>query len=448
MIAIAVSRADDASTTIGEQLLAQRDWTECDDDGRSDADGGGTVFRTDGFELREFDDLHLHLEGVADAFECDPDVLVFPSRHAGNTDELLTAHFTGNVGPAEHGGRDRELAAACPNAHREVVAALRRYAPDGYEVGMECTHHGPSRVGAPSMFVEIGSAQPQWTDPDAGAAAARAILDLDGVAARTDRALVGFGGGHYVPRFERVVRETDWAVGHVASDWALEEMGLPDRHRGVVAAAFDASGAEYALIEGDRPDLAAVVSDLGYRVVSETWVRETSGVPLDLVDVVEERLGPVAEGTRFGSHAAVDPGDIAVESLSEELLSVANGVDVDAVRAAVAATTVAYDTTQNGTRATGRVAVPSGDGPDGVIDALLDVLERDYDAVERDGDVAVVHETAFDPSLAADHGVPEGPKFGRLSDGRSVAVDGKTVTPEDVHVERTRHVPISAGSEP
>lgn len=227
MLGIVVSRADSASTHIGEHLLELDDWEHHEDDSRPDAAGGGTVYRTEGACLREFEGLHLNLERPAAAF-ADPTLVVFASRHSGETGQLLTAHHTGNAGPAEFGGSANEFARACPSAHARVIDVLETHAPEGYSVGMECTHHGPSEVGAPSMFVEVGSAEPQWEDPAAARAVAQAILDLCGVAPdrpvedagtgsdseeHTRRQFVGLGGGHYAPRFERVVRETDWAAG-------------------------------------------------------------------------------------------------------------------------------------------------------------------------------------------------------------------------------------------
>jgi D-aminoacyl-tRNA deacylase len=49
----------------------------------------------------------------------------------------------------------------------------------------------------------------------------------------------------------------------------------------------------------------------------------------------------------------------------------------------------------------------------------------------------VLAERTFDPDRARELGVPEGPAFGRLSAGESVEVDGRAVTPEDVHTEET-----------
>ncbi|MFC7132053.1 MULTISPECIES: D-aminoacyl-tRNA deacylase [Salinibaculum] len=454
MLGILVSRADRASTHIGEHLLDLADWEEAEDDSRADAAGGGTVYRTDGAELREFDDLHLHLDRPADAYD-DVDLLVVASKHAGETGRLLTAHHTGNFGPADHGGADFALSRACPNAHARVLDALETHAPERYDVGMECTHHGPTDVGAPSMFVEVGSSEAEWEDPDAARAVARAILDLRGVAPdsppedgadddRHRRHLVGIGGGHYAPRFERVVRETDWAVGHVAADWGIEAMGdldSPDS-RAVLAAAFEQSRAAYALVDGDRPDVAAGVENAGGRVVGETWVRETDGVPLGFVDRAEDAIATVAEGLRFGDPAAGYDGDFSVVDLPRELLDEVSGIDREATRAAVAETALAFDTEHNGTRASGPVALADAADRAAIMAGLLDVLERRYDSVERDGDEVIARTQAFSPEKARTLGIPEGPAFGKLSNGQPVEVDGETIPPGAVSEERERRFPL------
>jgi D-aminoacyl-tRNA deacylase len=453
VIAIVVSRADAASEHVGEQLLSAADWTERRDETRPAADGGGTYYRTEGFELRTFADLHIHLERPDAAFS-DPDLLVVVSRHSGETGPLLTAHFTGNFGEAEFGGADGQFARACPNAAAAVIEALDGHAPPDYAVGTECTHHGPTDVGVPSMFVELGSDEAQWSDPDGARAVARAVLALRGVDADREKQVAGFGGGHYAPRFTRIVRETAWAVGHVAADWGLEAMGDPAANRGVLRRAVEASATDVVLVEGARPDLEATLADLGYRVVTETWLRETSDHPLPVVDAVEERLSTVEDGLRFGAVVPAVDGDagdaVVVADLPTELVDAAHGVDAAATRAAVDGVAVAFETTEGGTRPRGRVALPAADpaaAADALTDALLEVLRASYDEVTRRGEEVVARTEAFDPAAARRLGVPEGPAFGRLAEGRAVEVDGERIDPAAVRTERVDRFPATSTTE-
>ncbi|AEH38570.1 D-aminoacyl-tRNA deacylase [Halopiger xanaduensis] len=440
-LAIVESRADRASVHVCDQLRALADWTEREEDSRPDEAGGGTYYSTEGAELRTFEELHIELERPADAFDCDPDLLVFASRHSGETGPLLTGHFTGNFGPAEYGGEDHAVAEAAPNALARLLEAFDEYAPEGYDVGMECTHHGPTDVGCPSLFAELGSGDEQWDDPAGAEAVARGILDLRDAKPHRERQVVGFGGNHYAPRFERVVRKTPWAVGHIASDWALEELGHPTAHRDVLEAAFEESDAEIALLDGEWPVLEEALEDLGYRIVGETWLREVGNRPLGLVDAIESELGHIENGIRFGDREA---DSFTVVDLPPALVDTAEGIDPDRVRNIVDSHTVAYETENGGTRVGERVAVPDLD-PDArrtIIEEVAAVLEEKYETVRLEEDAIVAEEEGFDPELAHEAGVPEGPKFGALANGEAVTVDGETIKPERVRTERTRRFEI------
>ena len=501
VIGIVVSRADSASTHIGEQLRELREWTPQTDTTRPDGDGGGTYYQTEGFELRTFDEWHIELDDPAAVFSELPAFIAFVSRHSGDSGKLLTAHVTGNFGPATYGGESKTLANPAPGAVSRVVDHLATHAPAGYDVGIECTHHGPTSVSVPSLFVELGSDEPQWTDTTAARAVAKSVLELAGTgpdlhggtpsggtdAGDSPRHVVGFGGGHYAPRFTRIVRETDWAVGHIGAAWALDEMGPPTANTAVLDQAFERSRTELAVIDGDRPALTAVLEDRGYRVVSETWLRAVGERPLSLVDRLEQRIATVADGLRFGSVTPESLDSVTIEPIPEELVSRAYGIDADATNEVVRATTVAFDTEQAGSRATRSAAVATTASTPGyadLVDGLVSVLETGYDEVRviiedepnsapNDGangtsttreitgsdretsdpdsemtgsdiPIAVVaQETAFDPDLARERGVPEGPAFGRLAGGTPVEIaDGTTIRPADVSRDRTDRFPI------
>ena len=442
MIGIVVSRADYASTHIRDQLLECTSWETQTDESRPDADGGGTYYTTPGFELREFDELHIYLDDPSVAFSAPEQLefVVFVSRHSGNTGKLLTAHVTGNFGPAEYGGTDGGLARAAPNAQKAIVASMQQYAPDEYDVGIECTHHGPSEMTVPSLFAEVGSDDPQWRDPEAARAVAKAVLDCQTDANRIDsdgntRHVVGFGGGHYAPRFTRVVMETDWAVGHIGADWQLEELGDATANCDVIDQAFTASNAALAVVEGTKPTLTSVISELGYRVVSETWLSVVGDRSLSLVKQVESELSSIDDGLRFGA-GETDSDELTYVSLPDELLSAASGIDLDRTYKAVKSHTVAFETTEGATKPVGRAAIHSNDAYDALIDEVSAILTEKYDSVTRTDGEIVATTVGFDPERASTLGIPEGPKFGQLASGRAIEHGGQTITPETVSTEQ------------
>jgi D-aminoacyl-tRNA deacylase len=444
MLGIVVSRADEASEHVGERLLETADWTAREDASRPERAGGGTYHTLANAELRTFADLHLDLEGAAEAFT-DPDLLAFVSRHAGETGPLLTAHFTGNAGAAEYGGTPGELARAAPRAGDGALTTLREHAPDGYDVTMECTHHGPSDPGAPSLFIEVGSAPEQWRDPDAADAVARAAVRLAGTSPDARRTVVGFGGGHYAPRFTRIARETDWTVGHVVADWGLEALAdAGSDPADVIRQAFERSRASRALVDGDAPDLEATIERLGYATVSETWLRETTGAPLVLVERLEGALAGIDAGLRLGRPArTADPGaDFETVMPDPDLLVDLQGFDAGRTRKAVAEHALAFETSEGGSRVAGSLAVEAG-AYDAFLEAACRLLAQRFAAVERVGGEIRVTERAFDPALARELGVPEGPAFGRLADGTPVEVGDRTVEPGAVHTRERRSYAVS-----
>ncbi|AWB27114.1 D-aminoacyl-tRNA deacylase [Halococcoides cellulosivorans] len=421
MIGILASERDPASLAIRDALDTLLDWTTVDDYRRS-ADGQ--------FAMRTVDELHLHVEHPEDAFP-PIDRLLVVSKHAGETGRLLTAHPPGNVASADHGGDPATLPPADPRGLDAIQTTLSEHAPEAYEVGMECTHHGPTAVSVPITFVEIGSDEAAWADDEAARAVARAIAALpealDAVA--TDRAIAGFGGGHYVPRFERIQRETDWSVGHVAADWTLDDGEVTPA---VIERVVAASDARCAVIDGDRPAVREVLAATDTRVVGETWLRAADGVALDRIDALEDALGSIDDGLLVGDLAATAP-DWSVERIPDALLALARSIDRAATDRVLREHCVAV--AREADTPTGRVAV----GPAGLpIDPLLDIVDREAHVRRADG-VVVIERRVFDPEAAHAMGVPEGPTFGRLANGERVTVDDEVIDPDAVHrIETTR----------
>jgi D-aminoacyl-tRNA deacylase len=153
-----------------------------------------------------------------------PELIIFASRHSSATGErTLTVHVSGNFGEAKYGGLPRTLSIAPPHHLKAALLKLSETKNKlglDYEVSQEQTHHGPTPLCS-SFFIEIGSSEKQWKDENAGLVVAQAIIDVLHLESKDWRVSAGFGGGHYAPKFSEINLNSDIAVGHIASKYAV-----------------------------------------------------------------------------------------------------------------------------------------------------------------------------------------------------------------------------------
>ena len=160
----------------------------------------------------------IYADGIDAELHCE--AIIFASRHKSDSGApTLTTHVSGNPGStASLGGLARRLALAHPQMLRSALVGLAQAARDlglsEYSVSLEATHHGPTELGVPSMFVEIGSTEREWNDPRAGKAAAQAISSAV-TTVENGPSAVGFGGGHYSMKHTRISLDGKYCVGHI-----------------------------------------------------------------------------------------------------------------------------------------------------------------------------------------------------------------------------------------
>ena len=205
-------------------------------------------------------------------YPCDYDALakelgveyfVVASRHwARSGQPSLTAHATGNYGKAIYGGRNRELQMVPPNALRNVYLAMLKNPPAGFQVSLEATHHSPTQFDVPMFFAEVGSSEAQWGDLGACEYLVDAILE--GIAStESASAAIGFGGGHYCPKFS--VMERKHAFGHIAAKYSLPELteGLIQQMISKTAGGVEKAYIESGVKGADKRRLEATLNHLG-----------------------------------------------------------------------------------------------------------------------------------------------------------------------------------------
>jgi D-aminoacyl-tRNA deacylase len=194
------------------------------------------IFERSGVFLKHVDTDGIRTEDLG--LDVKVDLVIFASRHRSESGEpTLTAHWSGNAtSRADFGGNAKSLSFADPPRLRAALLALdaaREARKLTYAVSLEATHHGPTELGVPTLFVEVGSTEKEWNDPQAAAAVSDAIW-ATATGPTPGKNAVGFGGGHYCNKQSLAIRQDGYAFGHILSKYFFEEYD-----KEIVRMAFD-----------------------------------------------------------------------------------------------------------------------------------------------------------------------------------------------------------------
>ncbi len=148
---------------------------------------------------------------------------VFLSKHKSDSGiPTLTCHCTGNFADAPFGGNPKEIAISMPSLQKAYLRAINSAHPHGYDVIIEATHHGPTSLNKPVLFVELGSSEKQWEDNIAAKAICDSLLGvLDNKIESCEKVGIALGGTHYPTKFNRLLLESEFGLAAVASKHAL-----------------------------------------------------------------------------------------------------------------------------------------------------------------------------------------------------------------------------------
>jgi D-aminoacyl-tRNA deacylase len=165
-----------------------------------------------------------HLE---DHFKAE--VFIFCSRHrAESAKPALLVHSTGNLGKeALFGGNPQEVSISAPSLVSIALLSLYKERQkrdlDEFDVSLEVTHHGPTSLKTPLLFVELGSDERYWVHKEGARAVAASIMECVKEPLGED-SVIGFGGTHYANKFNKLVLEKGYKIGHMAPKYAVNEL--------------------------------------------------------------------------------------------------------------------------------------------------------------------------------------------------------------------------------
>lgn len=182
----------------------------------------GSIYRGDRYDLLIIPTPAVSADWLGD--EYDYDSFVFLSRHAAESGVLaLTCHSTGNFAEAMLGGNDGQVAIPYPALQKRYLQELfaaRDQFPE-FDITIEATHHGPSALDKPCLFIEIGTTPEQWNDRQLCASVAGVVDRVMGTSEPVPYAIC-FGGTHYSQKFNSQVLHGRLGLGTVMPKHALQ----------------------------------------------------------------------------------------------------------------------------------------------------------------------------------------------------------------------------------
>ena len=211
-----------------------------------DMNEDGDLYRGKNFDLIEINTPAISADWLDEKY--DYDGFVFLSKHAAESGTLaLTCHSTGNFNEAKFGGNQNELAIPYHIFQKKYMKKLwdNHDSFSNFEITIEATHHGPTHLKKPSIFVEIGTTESQWNDENLCSSVAKLVVDTLDKTPEPSPFAICFGGTHYSEKFTKELLFGKYALGTVMPKHALEFLTpelfehMIERNKGAEAALLD-----------------------------------------------------------------------------------------------------------------------------------------------------------------------------------------------------------------
>ena len=179
--------------------------------------------------------IHSKRDGVASNHldsEIEAELYIFASRHrAASGTPALLVHPTGNWNQITLEGREKELSYTSAFALKQgllnLISKQEEFGLEEFKVDMEVTHHGPTELRTPLIFMELGSSEEYWIHNKAAMAVGQAILRTAEKFIQRSKfkgdSYLGFGGNHYAYRFRKhIITNEETYVSHIAAKHTLD----------------------------------------------------------------------------------------------------------------------------------------------------------------------------------------------------------------------------------
>ena len=188
------------------------------------------------------EEIHVKADHIDTLFVEKTDLMVeevfILSRHVSNSNTpAMTLHAIGIPGILPYGedGKAGGKNGILVPPGRYFASLFRRmnelarvkFLDSDFDLTLESTHHGPV-LTYPTLYIEIGSTEIEWSRDDVADCWAEIISDVLGMFDLESSnfnpesdVMIGFGGGHYAPRHKAVIINSDINLGHIIANYSL-----------------------------------------------------------------------------------------------------------------------------------------------------------------------------------------------------------------------------------
>ena len=167
--------------------------------------------------------------------EINPDLLIFASRHRSEAARpAFLIHTTGNwIDKADFGGNPRELSYASALLLKAGFLSLIEQEKSShfaeFSLDIEVTHHGPTTLKKPLVFMELGSSEKEWIIDEGGQIVANSIINtiskyLQFQEEKSQMICIGFGGTHYGPQFRKSLINKNVAFSYICPKYFIQNL--------------------------------------------------------------------------------------------------------------------------------------------------------------------------------------------------------------------------------
>ena len=185
----------------------------------------GDVFRGKTYDLLIISTPAIQADWLEEKY--DYDGFIFLSKHAAESGVLaLTCHSTGNFSEAKFGGNPGQMAIPHPDIQKKYLQKLWKNKKQfsEFQIIIEATHHGPTALNKPTIFIEIGTTEKQWSDVPLCESVAKLVDETLTEKIPKNPIAICFGGTHYPEKFTKELLEGKFGLGTVMPKHALDHL--------------------------------------------------------------------------------------------------------------------------------------------------------------------------------------------------------------------------------